>query len=84
MSDFNKKDDARTCFSTDAGKRYLACMLTDAGFFEQLITQTDQAKENMMKVVLIDIGIWPIEGETNFKERVDEFISNLLNMQIES
>ncbi len=83
MPDFNKKDDARTCFSTDAGKRYLACMLTDAGFFEQLITPEDQAKENMMKVVLSDIGIWPVEDEKNFKERVDEFITNLLNMRTE-
>ena len=83
MHKFNKKLDARTCFSTDAGKRYLGCMLTDAGFFEQLITPEQQAVQNFMKVVLSDMGVWPVEGEKKYAVRVDELIKNLLTMTLE-
>ncbi len=58
-------------------------MLDDAGFFTQLETPEQQAVENFVKVVLSDAGMWPVEQETNYKERVDEFILNLLNMRTE-
>ncbi len=83
MPKFNKKLDARTCFSTDAGKRYLGSMLAEAGFFEQLVTPEQQAVQNFMKIVLSDMGVWPVDGEKKYTDRVDELVTNLLNMMME-
>ncbi len=77
---FDKKVDYRVCFSTDAGKRVLADMLSEAGFFTQLVTPEQQAVENFMKCVLNNMGVCPVETE---KLKIDEYIVNLLNMSLE-
>ena len=78
--EFDKKVDYRTCFSTDAGKRVLADLLSEAGFFTQLVTPEQQAVENFMKCVLSSAGMCPVETD---KDRIDEYITNLLNMPLE-
>ncbi len=80
MVEFDKKVDYRVCFSTDAGKRVLADMLSEAGFFTQLITPEQQAVENFMKCVLSSAGMCPVETD---KLKIDEYVVNLLNMRIE-
>ena len=46
--------DYRTCFNTDAGRRVLANLLTEAKFFDITTTSEQQAVENFMKIVRIE------------------------------
>jgi len=75
--------DARTCFlGSDAGKRTLANMLTESGFFTVIHTLEEQAVENFMKKILGWVGSYPIEGVSD-KERIDSFVNKLTEMKIE-
>ncbi len=69
--------DYRTFFSSDAGQRVLANMLTEAKFFDITTTPEEQAVENFMKIVLSKIGSYPSEG-MSVKERIDSFVSVVL------
>ncbi len=81
--EINIVTDARTCFlGSDAGKRVLAAMLTEAGFFTCNHTPEEQAVENFMKKVLGWCGSYPIEGHSG-KERIDIFVQKLTEMKIE-
>ncbi len=75
--------DARTCFlGSDAGRRTLANMLTEAKFFGLTHTPEEQAIENFMKIVLGWTGSFPIENHSG-KDRIDKFVNNLHNMETE-
>ncbi len=75
--------DARTCFlGSDAGRRTLANMLTEAKFFSLTHTSEEQAVENFMKIVLGWTGSFPIEGKSS-KERIDSFVNKLTELKIE-
>lgn len=75
-------DDYKRCFSTDCGKRVLANMMTEAGFFDVLATNEELAVENFMKIILSKTGCYPSEKKSS-KDRIDGFVSNLLNMSME-
>ena len=75
--------DARTCFlGSDAGKRTLANMLTEAKLFSLTHTPEEQAVENFMKIILGWTGSFPIEGKSS-KERIDSFVNKLTEMKTE-
>ena len=75
--------DARTCFlGSDAGKRTLANMLTEAKFFSVIHTLEEQAVENFMKIILGWTGSYPVEGVSS-KERIDIFVNKLCSMKVE-
>ncbi len=75
--------DARTCFlGSDAGKRTLANMLTEARFFSLCHTPEEQAVENFMKIVLGWTGSYPQEGHSD-KERIDSFVHKLTELKME-
>ena len=75
--------DARTCFlGSDAGRRTLANMLTEAKFFDLTHTIEEQAVENFLKIILGWNGSYPIEKKSS-KERIDRFVANLNNMKVE-
>ena len=74
--------DYRECFSTDAGQRVLANMLTEGGFFKVLKTPEDFAIENFLKIVLNKTGGYPVEGKSS-KARIESYVRSLLNMKIE-
>ena len=81
--DSNIVTDARTCFlGSDAGRRTLANMLTEAKFFSLTHTSEEQAVENFMKIVLGWTGSFPIEGKSS-KERIDSFVNKLTELKIE-
>ena len=81
--DSNIVTDARTCFlGSDAGRRTLAAMLTEAKFFALTHTSEEQAVENFMKKILGWTGSYPIEGHSD-KERIDRFVANLNNLKVE-
>lgn len=83
MSDTNIVTDARTCFlGSDAGKRTLANMLTEAKFFAVTHTPEEQAVENFMKMVLGWTGSYPIEGHSG-KDRIDSFVNKLTELKTE-
>lgn len=66
----------RTCFSTDAGKRVLAYILTEAGYFDtDLKTLEEQAVLNFAKKVVKNLGI------CNEPESVSEFVNKLMEMK---
>ena len=75
--------DARTCFlGSDAGKRVLAAMMIQAGFFKHNHTPEEQAVENFMKMILSWTGSYPTKDKSS-KERVDKFVATLSTMEIE-
>ncbi len=75
--------DARTCFlGSDAGKRTLANMLTEAKFFALIHTSEEQAVENFMKIILSWTGSYPVEKKSS-KERIDMFVEKLTQMSTE-
>ena len=81
--DNNIVTDARTCFlGSDAGKRTLANMLTEAGFFKLNHTLEELAVENFAKVILGWTGSYPMEGHSS-KERIDIFVNKLSEMKVE-
>jgi len=81
--DKNIVTDARTCFlGSDAGRRTLANILTEGGFFALTHTPEEQAVENFLKIVLGWTGSYPIEKKSS-KDRIDKFVSNLLTMKME-
>lgn len=83
MSDTNIVTDARTCFlGSDAGKRTLANMLTEARFFSVIETMEDLAVENFMKKILGWTGSYPIEGDSG-KDRIDSFVNKLTEIKME-
>ena len=80
---FNLVTDARTCFlGSDAGRRVLAAMMTEARFFSVIKTTEEIAVENFMKVVLSWTGSYPVEGHSS-KERIDSFVNKLTEMKME-
>ena len=79
----NTVTDARTCFlGSEAGRRLLAAMLTEANFFVCNHTPEEQAVENFMKKILGWTGSYPLEGHSS-KERIDKFVNMLPSMEIE-
>lgn len=81
--DNNIVTDARTCFlGSDAGKRTLANILTEARFFTLSHTPEEQAVLNFAKIILGWTGSFPIEKKSS-KERIDKFVSNLNSMEME-
>ncbi len=81
--DSNIVTDARTCFlGSDAGRRTLANMLTEARFFNTIHTLEEQAVENFVKIILGWTGSYPIEGHSS-KEQIDMFVSKLTEIKIE-
>ena len=75
--------DARTCFlGSEAGKRTLANMLTEAGFFKLNHTPEEQSVVNFVKILLGWTGSFPIEGHSS-KDRIDKFVSMLCSMESE-
>ena len=69
--------DYRTFFSSDAGQRVLANMLTEGKFFDVCHTPEEQAVDNFLKIVLSKIGSYPSEG-MSAKERIDSFVRVVL------
>ena len=81
--DKNIVTDARTCFlGSDAGKRTLANILTEAKFFALIHTPQEQAVENFIKIILGWTGSYPIEGKSS-KERIDGFVNKLTELKTE-
>ena len=81
--DNNIVTDARTCFlGSDAGRRTLANMLTESGFFTIIHTSEEMAVENFMKKILGWTGSYPIEKHSG-KDRIDSFVQKLTEMKIE-
>ncbi len=81
--DSNIVTDARVCFlGSDAGKRTLANILTEAKFFGLIHTPEEQAVENFVKIILGWTGSYPIEGKSS-KERIDSFVHKLTEMKTE-
>ncbi len=75
--------DARTCFlGSDAGKRTLANMLTEAKFFDLTHTLEEQAVENFMKIILGWTGSYPVENKSS-KEIIDSFVNKLTEIKME-
>lgn len=74
--------DYKTCFSTDAGRRVLANLLVEGKFFDVCHTPEEQAVQNFLKIVLGKTGCYPIERKSS-TERIELFVSNLLNMRVE-
>ena len=83
MADNNIVTDARTCFlGSDAGRRTLANILTEAKFFALTHTPEEQATENLAKVILGWIGSYPIEGDSSM-DRINMFVNKLSEMKVE-
>lgn len=81
--ELNIVTDARTCFlGSDAGKRTLANMLTEAKFFSLTHTPEEQAVENFIKIILGWTGGFPIEGKSS-KETIDKFVAKLTESKME-
>ncbi len=81
--DNNIVTDARTCFlGSDAGKRTLANILTEAKFFALTHTPEEQAVENFAKIILGWSGSFPLEGKSG-KERIDAFVNKLTETKME-
>lgn len=74
--------DYKICFSTEAGRRVLANLLTESRFFDIINTLEEQAVENFMKIVLSKCGVYPSEKKSSM-ERIELFVSNMLNMRTE-
>ena len=65
----------RTCFTTDAGRRVLAHLLTEAGYFDyDLKTSEEMAVLNFAKKILVNLGIG------NTPESVSQIVNQLLNI----
>ena len=68
----------RTCFSTDSGRRTLALLLTEAGFFDSdLKTLEELAVLNYATQIIKDMGI------LNTPQSVTEFVNKLMEMKME-
>ncbi len=81
--DSNIVTDARTCFlGSDAGRRTLANILTEAKLFSLIHTPEEQAVENFAKIILGWTGSFPIEGHSG-KDRIDSFVNKLTEIKME-
>ena len=57
----------RTCFSEDAGKRVLAHLLIEAGYFDtDLKTPEEQAVLNFAKKIIANLGICVDPKDTSY------------------
>ena len=66
----------RQCFMSDAGKRVLAHLLTEAGYFDtNLSTLEELAVLNFVKKIIKNIGI-------NTPEQATEFVQKLFDISI--
>lgn len=74
--------DYKTCFSTEAGQRVLANMMTEAKFFDLTTTPEEQAVENFMKIILSKTGVYPAEKKST-NSRINQFVTSMLNMKVE-
>ncbi len=73
----------RTCFSTDAGRRTLGDILSEAGFFDtDLKTSEEMAVENFTKKILRKIGLCGEEPKSSWlsKENFDSFVQKLFEL----
>jgi hypothetical protein len=67
----------RTCFSTDAGRRVLADILINAGYFDtDLTTAGEIAVQNFVKQIVKKLGV----GDT--PQKVNEYVNNLFNLKV--
>ncbi len=67
----------RTCFSTDAGRRVLADILINSGYFDtNLSTEGEIAVQNFAKRIIKKLGI----GDT--PQKADEYVNNLFNLRV--
>ncbi len=70
----------RTCFLTDAGKRTLGDILSEAGFFDtDLKTSEEMAVENFAKKILRKMGLCGEDPEHSWlsPDNFDSFIQKL-------
>ena len=66
----------RTCFSTDSGRRVLADILVNSGYFDSnLTTEGEIAVQNFAKRIIKKLGI----GDT--PQKAQEYVNNLFNLQ---
>lgn len=63
-------------FCTDSGKRTLANMMIEAGWFECNDTPEQQAVENFMKTILCKCGFYDAN-------HADELVTKLMSMSVD-
>ena len=66
----------RQCFKTDVGKRVLANMMVEAGWFGYNKTPEEQAVENFVKTILCKCGFYDAN-------HVDEYVTKLMSMSLD-
>ena len=66
----------RQCFQTDIGKRVLANMMIEAGWFSHNKTPEEQAVENFVKTILCKCGSYSAN-------HVDEYVTKLMSMSVD-
>lgn len=72
----------RTCFSTDAGKRVLGHLMSEAGYFDtDLKTVEELAVLNYAKKILVNIGLFSIKE--NKVIGIDSFVNKLFELPSE-
>jgi hypothetical protein len=82
MSKIPTEQDYITCFSTEAGRRVLANIMTEGNFFCVVSTPAESAVENFVKVILSKTGLYPSEKGDD-QSRINSYVSNLFNNKIE-
>ncbi len=67
----------RQCFLTDSGKRVLAHILTEGGYFDtDIITEGDIAVQNFTKKIVKNLGI------CQTPESVSEYVNKILELKV--
>lgn len=66
----------KQCFQTDIGKRVLANMMLEAGWFDYNKTPEEQAVENFVKTILCKCGFYN-------PNQVDELVTKLMSMSVD-
>lgn len=76
----------RQCFNTDAGKRVLANMLIDSGFFDtDRFSPEDIAVQNFMKKIILKLGFIKfkeVEKDVFKILGVDSFVDKLFELPV--
>ncbi len=69
----------RACFGTDAGKRVLEHLLTDAGYFDtDLFSEGDIAVQNFAKKIIKNLGVFRIVNKK--VTGVDAYVNKLFEL----
>lgn len=66
----------RQCFQTETGKRVLANLMVECGWFNHNKTTEEQAVENFVKTILCKCGFYDAN-------HVDEYVTKLMSMSVD-